>query len=215
MRYRITRNIIVDEQKLELLLRLGCNNDIIFDVICGKKDVKTGDKIIDEILESLVSKKEYKNWGGSRKSGGRKRKQVENQDENQDDAQDYPNLETKTITKTKTNNKSGIYTTKLSTTRETKKSYGEFGNVKLTPDEYDKLVETYGDDDQADFAIEVLDGYLENKPKCKYKSHYAVMRKGNWVWDKVQTDWIPTKPKVFDPEKDFVPAKPLVEVPSC
>lgn len=117
MRFKITRNIIVNEQKLELLLRLGCNNDVIFAVICGKKVAKTGDKIIDELLESLVSKKEHQNWGGARKSAGRKRNQLEKQNDRQDGSQDDPNLEAKAIAKA--NNISGIYTSNISTARVT------------------------------------------------------------------------------------------------
>lgn len=116
MKFRIARHIIVDEQKLDLLLRLGCNNDTIFAVICGKKVAKTGDKIIDELLESLASKKEHKNWGGARKSAGRKRNQVEFQDEFQVDNQDNPHLGAKAIAITSTGD---IYNTSgLSTTRD-------------------------------------------------------------------------------------------------
>ena len=105
------------------------------------------------------------------------------------------------------NNNKNIYTP-----RGEKKSWGEFGNVKLTDDEYEKLVKIYGLDDKVDFAIKVLDCYLENNPdaKSRYKSHYAAMQVGTWIYDKTEKDWFPTKPRIFDPEKDFVPAKPLI-----
>ena len=65
------------------------------------------------------------------------------------------------------------------------KSYillGEFKNVKLTEEELKKVVENY----QWYFedAIEALSSYLEFKGD-KYKSHYAVLGKTNWVWRKV------------------------------
>lgn len=64
-------------------------------------------------------------------------------------------------------------------TRQTKKSYGEFGKVKLTDDEHNKLKQNYGKD--LDVAIGILDDYLASKGK-KYASHYAVMKKNGWVW---------------------------------
>lgn len=64
-------------------------------------------------------------------------------------------------------------------TRATKKSYGEFGKVKLTDVEYAKLKDSYGKD--LDVAIGILDDYLASKGK-KYSSHYAVMKKNGWVW---------------------------------
>lgn len=64
-----------------------------------------------------------------------------------------------------------------------KKGFGEFGNVKLTDAEYDKLKEIYGDN--IDIAISVLDNYLASKGK-RYKSHYAVMKKNGWVDNKVR-----------------------------
>lgn len=51
------------------------------------------------------------------------------------------------------------------------RAYGEFDNVKLTDEEYNKLVERFtGIDD----VIDRLSGYLESSGK-KYKSHYAVL----------------------------------------
>ena len=64
-------------------------------------------------------------------------------------------------------------------THATKKSYGEFGKVKLTDVEYNKLKDSYGKD--LDVAIGILDDYLASKGK-KYASHYAVMKKNGWVW---------------------------------
>lgn len=65
-----------------------------------------------------------------------------------------------------------------------KKGYGEFGKVTLTTEEHGKLLTLYGS--KLDAAIEALDSYMESNGK-KYKSCYATMKKGGWVWDKVNT----------------------------
>lgn len=63
-----------------------------------------------------------------------------------------------------------------------KEKYGELGNVKLTIDEYDKLLNEYGSD-LLHKAIKYLDEYIEDKGN-KYKSHYMTMRR--WVFDAVK-----------------------------
>ena len=57
-----------------------------------------------------------------------------------------------------------------------KKRYGEFNNVLLTDDEYNKLSERFGTA-KAEAYIERLSGYLESKG-AKYQNHYATML--NW-----------------------------------
>lgn len=57
-----------------------------------------------------------------------------------------------------------------------KKRYGEFNNVLLTDDEYNKLSERFGTA-KAEAYIERLSGYIESKG-AKYQSHYATML--NW-----------------------------------
>ena len=56
----------------------------------------------------------------------------------------------------------------------------------LTDAEGRTLRETYGK--HLAIAIDILDAYIENNGKAakKYKNHAAVLRKGNWVWNKVQ-----------------------------
>ena len=99
MQFRTTKKLIIDEQKLVVLDRLGCPDDRIISVLKTGKFTKTGDKIIDEILECLVDRKEFKNWGGNHNPKGinncKKRKnlgQVDNQVDvqvyNQDGGQD-------------------------------------------------------------------------------------------------------------------------------
>lgn len=62
---------------------------------------------------------------------------------------------------------------------------GEFKNVKLTKEEFEKLVEKYGW--YFEDAVEALSAYLAAKGD-KYKDHYAVMKEKNWVWEKVHKD---------------------------
>lgn len=65
-----------------------------------------------------------------------------------------------------------------------KHAHGEFSNVMLTEDEHQKLIGTHGDFVLAK-GIAVLDDYIESKG-AKYKSHYAVLKSGSWVWDRVK-----------------------------
>jgi hypothetical protein len=69
---------------------------------------------------------------------------------------------------------------------ELKRPYGTCGHVMLTDTEGRHLREVYGP--HLAIAIDILDGYIENDGKAakKYKNHAAVLRKGNWVWNKVQ-----------------------------
>ena len=75
---------------------------------------------------------------------------------------------------------------KSGTIKSDKKAYGQNKNVMLTDEEGMHLRELYGED--LKMAIDILDAYIENggKKAKKYKDHAAVMRRGNWVWNKVQ-----------------------------
>ena len=68
---------------------------------------------------------------------------------------------------------------------EQKKPYGSCGNVMLTDAEGRHLREVYGED--LKIAIDILDAYIENNGKAakRYKNHAAVLRKGNWVYNKL------------------------------
>jgi len=65
-----------------------------------------------------------------------------------------------------------------------KEIYGEMQKVKLFPEEYQKLIHAHGESD-TQAAIEILDGYIASKGK-RYQSHYATMKTGSWVWDRVE-----------------------------
>lgn len=58
---------------------------------------------------------------------------------------------------------------------------GEFNNVVLSPDEITKLKDLYKE--KFETAIEILSSYIGSSGK-KYKSHYAVLGKHNWVYQK-------------------------------
>ena len=187
MQYKNNKKIIIDQRKLEFLFRLGCPDKQIIELLKTGDFTSTGDNLIDETLESLLDFKVFENWGGARKKSGRKAQKtkknnhldfqdenhVENHLENQDDGQVVDKDIDKDIYINNIFNNNNIYK------QETKKSYGEFGKVKLTDEEHNKLKDSYGKD--LDVAIRILDDYLASKGK-KYASHYAVMKKNGWVW---------------------------------
>lgn len=72
-----------------------------------------------------------------------------------------------------------------------KNSYGEFGNVKMTTSEFEKLVQAEGAD-RANALIEELSSYLASSGK-RYKSHYATLINWGRRKDKEQK----TAPKSF------------------
>lgn len=61
--------------------------------------------------------------------------------------------------------------------RNDKSSYGELGRVKLTDDEYRKLIEKFGEKN-TNILIFELDTYVASKNK-RYASHYATLL--NWA----------------------------------
>jgi len=65
--------------------------------------------------------------------------------------------------------------------KEPKDIFGEFGNVKLTKSEHQKLIDKIGPEKTA-LAIEKLSSYIASKGD-KYKSHYATMF--SWVIESI------------------------------
>lgn len=63
-----------------------------------------------------------------------------------------------------------------------KNEYGEYKHVKLTDEEYAKLVKKHGQEKVAQL-IKYLDEYIEEKPSYKSQSHYLAI--GRWVVDAV------------------------------
>ncbi|MEI7474714.1 MAG: hypothetical protein WCK67_08030 [bacterium] len=82
------------------------------------------------------------------------------------------------------------------------KLYGEFKNIFLSNDEILKLREIY--QDRFSEAIEILSSYVASKGK-KYKSHYAVLGKHNWVYKRLFED---EKISRTAKTKTFISAKP-------
>lgn len=75
-----------------------------------------------------------------------------------------------------------------STTNKNEKNiniYGEFKNVKLSESEFNKLSVIW--ENRLNDGIETLSTYLASKGD-KYKSHYAVLGKHNWVYKKLIND---------------------------
>lgn len=74
----------------------------------------------------------------------------------------------------------------VAVTKPEKHGYGPNKLVMLTEEEGTNLRQLYGND--LELAIEILDSYLLQGSKAAkaYKSHAAVLRRGNWVWKKVQ-----------------------------
>jgi hypothetical protein len=82
---------------------------------------------------------------------------------------------------------------KPSRTTPPQNSYGEFGNVKMTTAEFEKLVQAEGSD-RANALIEELSSYLASSGK-RYKSHYATL-----------LNWGRRKDKEGEPKQKFLTA---------
>jgi hypothetical protein len=65
---------------------------------------------------------------------------------------------------------------------QVRNTFGEHQNVKLTLEEYDKLVEKLGESNTK-VLIEELSGYMASKGK-RYASHYATIQ--TWARRRVQ-----------------------------
>lgn len=165
MQFRTTKKIVIDEQKLTVLIRLGCPDDRLLSVIKTGKFEKTGDKIIDEILECLVDRKEFKNWGGNhnpkginsckkRKKGGQVDKQVDCQDGGQVVDKDID------IDIDKDKNKQYIELVNILRTNLEQKKNGRKINIKGWYDHIRKMVEV--DKIGVDEIKKALDWYFKH-----------------------------------------------------
>lgn len=182
MQFRTTKKLIIDEQKLNVLIRLGCPDDRLLSVIKTGKFEKTGDQIIDEILECFIDRKEFKNWGGNHNPKGinncKKRKnrgQVDQQVDNQDEGQDIGQVVDKDIDKDNIKYKNN----------DKYNHYGEFKNVWLTQEDYERLLKEHPN---LGLAIEKLDGWLETKngSKEKNRNHRGYFKSNSWVWENLK-----------------------------
>ena len=105
------------------------------------------------------------------------------------------NLSGPPLTKTTKNGRASIYESKEEPSKNPKSvrarkpkpprcAFGQFGNVRLTQDEYDKLISENGGA-KAQKAIAKLDAYIGSKGD-RYKSHYMAMH--SWVLRAVEED---------------------------
>ncbi|MBO7712657.1 MAG: hypothetical protein J6S85_03755 [Methanobrevibacter sp.] len=88
MQYRNITKLVIDKRKLDILMRIGCPDEQLLQLIKTGKFDKTGDKLIDDTLECLIDFKSFKNWGGNHNPTGKnqhsqKRGQVDHQVEHQ------------------------------------------------------------------------------------------------------------------------------------
>lgn len=97
MQSKKTVKIIIDKRTLDTLIRLGVSDENLLMILKKQRYVPTGDELTDDYLSTLFTVKEFSNWGGNRKNGGRKPKnnQLDFQDDNQLDFQDDCNLDDK------------------------------------------------------------------------------------------------------------------------
>tara|TARA_R110000751_G_scaffold194466_1_gene299858 strand:- start:417 stop:1079 length:663 start_codon:yes stop_codon:yes gene_type:complete len=72
------------------------------------------------------------------------------------------------------------------TTQPSKKAYGEFKNIKLTPDELSKLREIHGDS-MLMKGINTLGDWMQSTGKTR-KNHYACLKASSWVWKRLAED---------------------------
>ena len=85
-----------------------------------------------------------------------------------------------------------------------KTAYGELEKVRLTDEEYAKLLEQQGEQ-RLLAGIDVLDAYIASKGK-RYQNHYAVLKKTSWVWqrvDEMRGSSAPPQRRRMSPEQQF------------
>ena len=135
--------------------------------------------------------KDFKYHSENGKKGGRPAKNLSADATTREDVVNVPdgsdvaNLESSTSADTETLDGltdkderpvDGRATSKPSRTTPPQNTYGEFGNVKMTTAEFEKLVQADGAE-RANALIEELSSYLASSGK-RYKSHYATLL--NW-----------------------------------
>lgn len=114
---------------------------------------------------------------------------------------DYPTLEKPTLENRNTNkilnNKELNNKRKKEIYKEKKETYGIYGRVKLTIDEYLKLVNEFGEEFIKN-QIDLLDEYVEsNNNKNKYTNFNLVLRKS------IRENWFKRKNKITTRDLDI------------
>lgn len=88
-------------------------------------------------------------------------------------------------------------------TKESINIYGEFQNVQLSAEDYQKLIDRFGLNNTR-ALIERLSAYIESQGKDKYKSHYATIL--NWQrrdGDHAKVGSSRTLPKTYTPTPEY------------
>lgn len=99
MQNKTNTKIIIDKLKLDTLCRLGCSDEVLLKLIKTGIYEPTGDSLIDQYLEFLLTVKTFDNWGGLRK------KQAKNHLDSQLDKQDDYHLDSQLADKDKDKDK--------------------------------------------------------------------------------------------------------------
>lgn len=175
--FRETVNVIPQKYRgraWEILIEHGFNNEI---------DLSQENNYVKLAVKSLLPLMRLRGVGGSQngKSNNPTGKNKANVGANIG-ANVGVNIEATPLITEKENININKKENKKETETETKIKYGEFKNVKLTDTEYAKLKKVYAD--KINDAIEELSAYLASKGD-KYKNHYAVLGKHNWVYKKL------------------------------
>lgn len=179
MQYKSNTKILIDKRKFETLLRLNCPKQILIDLIFENKLSLTGDKLIDDNLESLIEEKEFRNWGGNRNPKGNNQYTLGQVDHNLDRGQDVGqladidididkdsiNTNQDSIVKFNSCNDTPLKEKeKLKKEKESLKDWhGEYQNVHLTPIQYASLVQYVGKKEVTDSLIEDLSANIASK----------------------------------------------------
>ena len=89
MQNKTNTKIIIDKLKLDTLCRLGCSDEVLLKLIKTGIYEPTGDSLVDQYLESLLTVKTFDNWGGLRKKQAKNHldSQLDKQDDNHLDSQ--------------------------------------------------------------------------------------------------------------------------------
>ena len=144
------------------------------------KGEQYGIKFIDEQISALDEIREKRSKAGKASAAAR----ADSSSDKEEKSTVENRREEKSSVLESVQHESNTCSTHVEPKKKKKLPHGEFKNVKLTDDEYKKLVVIYGESD-IDLAIETLDSYIEQKGK-RYKSHYAVMKKTGWVFTEVR-----------------------------
>ena len=179
MQQKTTKKIIIDATKLETLLRLGCPEKVISEYIIHNTLNRQKDELINTILESLIDRKTFSNWGGNHNPSGKN--QHNNNKLGQVDLGQV--VVGQVVDKDKDKDKD-----KEKNRENINKRYGECKNVLLTEEQYLKLSK---EKENFQLALEKLDTWLGTSgSKNRNKNHFAYFKSNSWVWQGLKTNEI-------------------------